>query len=452
MAWTQPAHPPGSSIPHETPFAHPRSAPSAPPPSRRSSVSAGLTLAVAWGCLGAISPVFAQDYAVVPASSSIDSTTLRRGFNVSSTVAVRNVGAAGSTTSLELEYLIVANPPPDIRMPWRLDASSTIQTNNLRAFTSPGATNETVNVTSVLVPPESLPLGSYSLRVIIDPDAKRTDTNRSNNSALIAGFAIDYYLVPESALFSGSGRFNTADARYLGRRNAPPLPAVQQFNPGFAFDSESFVLPPDLTELTYLLGAVLDPGNTILEKVMSSQEEVFNNQDTSVAAEAITVRYVPDRPDYWMRSPLGSGAASVAADLFPYEYFYSCVVDDAGIIPERTEANNSLANLQERLTVTAPQRSDLTATGTGAFTPTTRQAGQALTIQAGLSNHGFSPSGPFDVTFFLSTDTQAGNADDLPLGTARVSAGLGTGASATFSHSLTLPAAPTLAPGTYRLG
>jgi len=510
----------------------------------------------------------AQDYTVVGGSASVSTTDIRGGINFTSGITILNQGGgSNNSTSLQLLYQLIPNSGPQTPIPlgWRSFETTQVTTSGFRQITGPGGNGTTVQIETIHNASPTIAPGNYRIIVTIDPNQSRTDTDRSNNTAVIASsvnilatpnitftdntlaiqvggsavvrgagesfsvttffrnvgdqtnipaFDIDYYLVPASRFNPASTvTFQTVDGVYLGRRGTAGLGVLQQINPGFAIDTEDFNLPANLSELVYRIGIVLDPQDSVIEKPLPAS--TGTNQRASVTGEDITIRYVLERPDYDSIGPTSIAADStpagelvnfngvvrnnssfgatevttirhfltrtpggnqvslgttlmpglaanatfpfsvnirVPANLFPTDYYYSFRIDDAEIIPEKNEANNTGLNLQDLLEVNPPALPDLVATGTGQFTPAARLAGQTLNVQAGIANQGFSGSGAFNLRFVLSTDGIIGDADDITIGTTRVAAGLGSGGTATISPALTLPSAANLPPGSYRFG
>ncbi|MBK1833007.1 CARDB domain-containing protein [Roseibacillus ishigakijimensis] len=133
----------------------------------------------------------------------------------------------------------------------------------------------------------------------------------------------------------------------------------------------------------------------------------------------------------------------------PGDYQYLFDIDDAGVVPEYDETNNRGYLFGTDLTVTAPQLPDIVANGLQ-FSPSSVAPGDELTVEVNLENTGYSSTGSFNGTFYLSQDTVLANNDDILLGTRTVSGGLSAGQSANFTPTLTIPSGT--AYGEYRLG
>ena len=76
--------------------------------------------------------------------------------------------------------------------------------------------------------------------------------------------------------------------------------------------------------------------------------------------------------------------------------------------------------------------------------------GQTLQVQTTLKNQGTNTSDVYSVKYYLSKDTSAGSADDIPLGTVNRAAGLSSGAQDNWVQTVTVPSTVTHA--SYYLG
>ena len=126
----------------------------------------------------------------------------------------------------------------------------------------------------------------------------------------------------------------------------------------------------------------------------------------------------------------------VPADTAEGDYFVGVLVDIGGVQAETNEFDNVLLATGQ-IAVHRPPRPDLRPTLV-AFTQTTVEAGQSLTVEDRLINQGVLDAGPFRVGIYLSEDTEI-TSDDFLLGE-RTVAGLAIGEESAGQGAYPVPA------------
>jgi subtilase family serine protease len=440
------------------------------------------------------------------------------GTNIAVTTAVRNQGTADSGSYTVWYYIST-------------DANITTSDLRVKAVTRPalggGAQQQWAESITV---PANLATGNYYLGVVVDPLNTLTETAENNNvlaeptairitqpslidltvtnvdgpttnirgtpmsvvsnvsnlgSAASGNFTVSYYL-------SADATINTAD-RLLKTvtRTSINANSNQQW-------TESITLPSAVAAGTYYIGMIVDPANSIRERIETNNWRA----DTATVAVSVppSIDFLPTLVDgpgaadggamvsvstsvrnqgttnaasYGIAYYLSTDAAITTADLrlktvtrpaldaaglqqwvesvaIPTtlatgNYYIGVIVDPTNSVAEISESNNILGE-STSIRVTQPSQIDLTPTSVDG--PTAAQRGNSVAVVTNISNAGSAASGSFNVNYYISTDAAISTGDTL-LKSVNRAAIVGAG-NVQWTETVTIPS--TLAAGTYYIG
>lgn len=440
------------------------------------------------------------------------------GTNIAVTTAVRNQGTADSGSYTVWYYIST-------------DANITTGDIRVKSVTRPalggGAQQQWAESITV---PATLATGNYYLGVIVDPLNTLTETAENNNvlaestairitqpslidltvtnvdgpttnirgtpmsvvsnvgnlgSGASGNFTVSYYLSTDATI-------NTAD-RLLKTvtRTSINGGSNQQW-------TESITLPSAVTGGTYYLGMIVDPANSIRERVetnnwradtatvavsvppsidflptlvdgpaaadggaMISVSTSVRNQGTTNAASYGIAYYLSTdatittadlRLKTVTRPALNAGtlqqwveSVAIPTTLATGNYYIGVIVDPTNAVAEISETNNILGD-STSIRITQPSQIDLTPTSVDG--PTAAQRGNSVAVMTNVSNAGSVTSGSFNVNYYISTDASISTGDTLLKSVSR--AAISGSGNVQWTETVTIPS--TLAAGTYYIG
>jgi hypothetical protein len=277
-----------------------------------------------------------SDYRIQPGSVSLENSLLRREVS-------RNHEEASPRTRASFRIQQVGSTPGGFitSYPWRFRFTSN---SNGQSYLGPYRqtsistnTNATALVEVDVFPPNGMPLGGYTLEVLLDPDQSRTDLNRNNDTAVISS-GITYVSTLELTIrdiYNTGPDEEEIDAgenvsfRFLVTNSGEPVPFtiavpvdlyLAPINRGFlntrpsrsqvlsspharywttvtGYVSQNFVdysvpLPADLDLLNYGIAAIPNPDLTLTESSPRNPSDIGSS-----FINFIKVEYVYKRPD-----------------------------------------------------------------------------------------------------------------------------------------------------------
>ena len=330
-----------------------------------------------------------------------------------------------------------------------------------------------------------LVISAVSGPAVASPGATVVLNNTVRNGGQASGaFNVGLYLSNTSAI-------TTLDRRLASRRVTGGLAASAT-----SADATSVVIPADVVPGRYFLGAIADSDNEVFEvgaegnNAASTPIEIArpdlvvtaltapttagaglpitinatvkNQAMAAITAPASTLAFYLSSDAAFggdvrlagtraiaslARGATSAGTTSltIPAGTPAGTYFLIAVADDLQVVAEDDEGNNTRATT----TAIAISRPDLTVASVTA-TPRLASAGMSVSVTHVVRNAAGAPaSAPASTTrLVLSTNTALGDADDIDLGTAAVTA-LAGGAQATVTTTLQIPVGTT--PGLYRI-
>ncbi len=332
---------------------------------------------------------------------NVTPSTARPGDDVSVQLTEINQGTAaagGHTTQLYLSdnTTITDNDTP---------LGSSLVFNSIPIGAS---SSKTVSITL----PQGLSAGTYYLGAVIDAGNIISECDETNNT--------DYYVIS----------ITTEPA------TCPDL-SVESFSVTPFTAQAGDILSVQLTEIN---GGTATAGAHTTKLYLSSNTTI-NSSDTPLGSSLSF-------------NSIGAGASSsktvnvtLPAGLSAGTYYLGAVLDAGEIISECDETNNTDYYV---ISVTAAPATcpDLSVAAI-TITPSTTQAGNALSVQLTEINGGTATAGAHTTKLYLSTNTTI-NSSDTQLGPSLSFNSIGVGASSSKTVNVTLPAG--LNAGTYYLG
>jgi subtilase family serine protease len=327
------------------------------------------------------------------ATSILIPSSAYAGYPIAAQVSVRNNGTSPSGTYTVRYYLDSSEP----------DGASNLLLKTVSRISL--AANSVQSWTETLTLPADLAVGSYIVRMMIDPDNALRETDETNNTLSSVPIAVtifppvDLRAVSLGAPYSvqgGAAATLTATIANLGTA------ASGTFQVSYYLSTDNQITTDDRLLKTITMTSILSKGQI-----------------------------------QWLES------IDLADDLPSGYYYFGVAIDPADEIVESVETNNRAVTAAVRLT--APPKIDLEATAVS--TSPAGVAGSGMAVQTTVSNLGYTPSGTYKVNYLLRSNDDAGASDILIKSVTRASvAGYGV---QSWTETLTLPS--TLQAGSYEI-